>query len=140
MNPQMTPITPIRYRTVLESWAHLPQSNEPTGNCKPCADRGRVTLATRMMGDEPWCENCFRGGDGTKVVRTEEMQETAACAMRAAVRTRERRRHVEDFCAPPLPPLPSPPAIPVVRPFRYRTILEGWQQLPKAEEVRHDNR
>ena len=137
MNQQITQMTPIRYRTVFDAWAHLPKS---MGNCQPCADRGRVTVATRMMDDEPWCENCFRGGNGAQSVRTEETQHAAACAMRAAVRNREkRRRPVQDFYAPPLPPRPLPPAIPVVRPFRYRTVLAAWTSLPKVMEMRHEN-
>lgn len=32
--------------------------------CDPCLARNRVSVGTIKLGEENWCENCFKGIDG----------------------------------------------------------------------------
>lgn len=60
--------------------------------CVKCLERNRFRPATRLIGDEPWCEHCFSGaGEGVELEGGEN-ERKAAYDRGWAGRNQERRR------------------------------------------------
>lgn len=69
-------------------------------NCKPCAERGRIRKARRLVGDEPFCSKCFEDLDDQSplvtcsVIKPEAIPDKLGSVIRQGIQTLKQRPEV----------------------------------------------